>query len=83
MSTFQKMSFGEPQGPMSTMELTMGPEEAKPVIRALMRAEAACLLEDADSDDPTYRTPEQRMCDAFLDVVTQTSRCLREQTVDV
>jgi len=52
-----------------TVEVRLADEEARPMVRALHRAEAQLLIEDADAltdPDVTDRTPEQRRCDAFM-----------------
>jgi len=60
---------------MYRFDLRMTPDEAGPVVRALMRAEAELLLEDADAFDPQeeMRTAEQRRADAMVWVVTSAS----------
>jgi len=57
---------------MHRFEFSLKPEETGPVFRALMRAEAALLIADAEAFKPTgpLRTPDQRRADALLDVVT-------------
>ena len=52
--------------------VTLAPTEAQPLQKAMMRAEAALMLEDADGigsvgyEDRTY---EQRAADAFMSLV--------------
>ena len=52
--------------------------EAGPVVRAMMRAEAQLLIEDADSFSAyeECRTPEQRGADAFMAVVDAAASAL-------
>lgn len=58
--------------------LSMSPEEAGPVIRALFRAEAELLLIDAETFDPMgpTRTPEQRRADALVEIGTAAAAAL-------
>ena len=53
---------------MHNFHLRLTPTETGPVARALMRAEAGLLLEDADAFDPLKkcRTPEQSRADALF-----------------
>jgi hypothetical protein len=49
--------------------VTLAPDVAQPLVRAMMRAEAELLLEDADtlgSDAYENRTQEQRAADALV-----------------
>lgn len=72
LSTLAKSDFTATEDGMYQMELTMDPDEAPPVIRAVMRAEAELLLSDADELVPfnlDQRTPEQRRADALCAVV--------------
>ena len=57
---------------MHTFEFLLTPEESGPVVRALMRAEAALLIADADVFEPAapMRTPDERRVDALLEIVT-------------
>ncbi len=59
-------------------DLRMTPEETGPVVRALLRAEAELLLDDADTFDPTAttRTPEQRRADALVEIAIAAARAL-------
>ena len=53
---------------MFQSSVRLEPAVGRPLIRALMRAEAELLLEDADAlgtGVETARTPEQRAADAF------------------
>ena len=63
---------------MHEIELEMPPTEAGPVVRAMMRAKAELLIEDADSFDAfeERRTPEQRGADAFMAVVDAAASAL-------
>ncbi len=63
---------------MVEFDLHLSKEEAPPFVRALMRAEAQLLLNDADAfgEDTPLRTPEQRRCDALLELVTATTAAL-------
>ena len=64
---------------MHEFDLRMTPDEAGPVVRALMRVEAELLIKDADAFDPALegRTPEQRRADALFQVVTAAAAALR------
>lgn len=63
---------------MIRFDLRLSPEETGPVVRALFRAEAELLLDDADTFDPmaTTRTPEQRRADAFVEIATAAAKAL-------
>ena len=63
---------------MIRFDLRMSPEETGPVARALFRAEANLLLDDADAFDPiaTTRTPEQRRADALVEIATAAAKAL-------
>ncbi len=63
---------------MIHFDLRMTPKEAGPVVRALLRAEAELLLDDADTFDPaaTTRTPEQRRADALLEIAAAAAEAL-------
>ncbi|MEZ5375580.1 MAG: hypothetical protein R2733_03650 [Acidimicrobiales bacterium] len=63
---------------MVEIDLTLSSEEASPLIRALMRAEARLLLDEAAAfgPDTALRTPEERGCDAFVEIVTSLSNAL-------
>jgi hypothetical protein len=54
------------------------PEDTGLVVRALLRAEAKLLLDDADTFDPTTttRTPEQRRADALVEIATAGAKAL-------
>ena len=57
---------------MCHMDATLAPKDGMPVQKALMRAEAALMLEDADrigSVQYEDRTYEQRAADAFVRLV--------------
>ena len=62
-----------------TFDLTLTPDETGPFFRALMRAEAELLMDDADAFEPLgpLRTPDQRRADAFLEIVTSASASLQ------
>ena len=64
---------------MYHFDVCLSLDEAGPVCRAVMRAEARLLCEDADhcgplSDD--IRTPEQRAADALFAVVTEAAEAI-------
>lgn len=63
---------------MHRFDLPMTADEATPVVRALMRAEAELLAADADAFDPQaeIRTAEQRRADAMVAVVTSAAEAL-------
>jgi len=64
---------------MHKFDIRLSPDEAGPVWRAVMRAEAALLLEDADHIGPLaidLRTPEQRRADALFAVVTEAAEAI-------
>lgn len=63
---------------MIRFDLRMSPEETGPVVRALFRAEAELLLNDADAFNPaaTSRTPEQRRADALVEIATAAANAL-------
>ena len=82
MRAFARAEIEDTPDGMCTLELTLPPDDAGPVLRAWMRAEAELLLEDADADltnenDPDWRTPDQRRCDAFVRVVMSASSAAR------
>ena len=54
------------------------PGQAGPFIRALLRAEAGLLIDDAASfvGDENLRTPDHRRADAFFEVVTEAGDAL-------
>lgn len=62
----------------ASFDLTLTPDETGPVFRALMRAEAELLMDDADAFEPPahLRTPEQRRADALVNIVTTASESL-------
>ena len=63
----------EPDDDGFSIKLTLPPDEARPFVRAMHRAEAELLFEDAEAmrDDEALidRTTEQRGHDAFLRVI--------------
>ena len=63
---------------MHHFEFSLTPDETGPVFRALMRAEAALLMDDADAFEPKgpLRTPDQRRADALFEVVTSAAAAL-------
>jgi len=79
LATLSKSNQRSSDSGMHELDLRMPPNEARPLVRALMRAEAELLLKDADAFDPTRegRTPEQRRADALLEVVTAAAAALR------
>lgn len=64
---------------MCEFELALEPEESGPVVRAMWRAEAELLIEDAADFDPyeISRTEEQRRADAFVRLVERAGAALR------
>jgi hypothetical protein len=74
----------EPEGSY-TVDVRLSGETARPLERALSRAEAQLLLEDADAlaaADATWRTPGQRRFDAFMLVVACIGRRARAGAAD-
>lgn len=68
----------EPGGGHS-FDVSLSGEEVRPLVRALNRAEAQLLIEDAEAlVDPavTDRTPGERRYDAFMLVVAGIGTCL-------
>lgn len=63
---------------MVEFDLHLSKEEAPPLVRAMMRAEAQLLLDDADAfgEETPLRSPEQRCCDALLELVTAATAAL-------
>lgn len=63
---------------MTQFRLRLTPEESGPVVRALLRAEADLLLDDAHTFDPaaTFRTPEQRRADALVEIASAAAAAL-------
>lgn len=79
LGTLAKSKHRVADSGMHTFHLRMTPTDAGPVARAIMRAEAELLLEDADAFDSLgeCRTPEQRRADAFVEVVEAAAAALQ------
>lgn len=78
MRTLAKSDHRITDSGMHHFDLEMSPTEAGPVVRALMRAEAELLMDDADTFEPSseWRTPGQRRADALLEVVMAATEAL-------
>lgn len=78
LDTMRKSDRSVSDTGMYRFELRMSPDEASPIMRAHMRAEAELLLEDANAFDPRVetRTAEQRGADAMVAVVTSAAKAL-------
>lgn len=72
LATIAKADLEQDSDGMVHGELFMEPDELAPLMRAMMRAEAELLVEDADDNaviGDAARTPEQRRADAFLSTI--------------
>ena len=80
LRTMSKSERGIGGDGLYRLRLTMPADEAGPVTRALMRAEAELLQHDADEFDPgrDTRTPEQRRADAMVEVVSAAAAALED-----
>jgi len=78
LDTMRKSDRSVSDTGMYRFKLRMSADEASPIMRAVMRAEAELLLEDANAFDPRVetRTAEQRGADAMVAVVTSAAKAL-------
>lgn len=74
----------EPDG-LIRFSLELEPDEFAPLLRALMRAEADLLREDAERLRPPFgeeRTEGQRRADALVELVRQLGEAFRARRAD-
>jgi hypothetical protein len=73
LATLSRAGFREDEeSGMVRFDIRTSQGETGPMVRALFRAEADFLLNDAAAFDPTRttRTPQQRRADARVEIVT-------------